>query len=303
MPLNAIHVTTNSAVAAGATRLDRPASLALSDDTHDYRIYALSEPLQPGDTLRLDFTVHVGRRGFATDGVDDVVTPKVTFLRNGLLPAIGYQPGRELSNPGQRRDHGLPAQPRRLSPDDTTVRWALAKVGAGRDRIMVESTIGTSATQRAVAPGALRRTWTERGRRYFEYATDRPIPNEFAIFSADYAVRAGRWRDVEIEVVHHPGHAWNADRMVASIRASLEHLSATLGPYPYKQLRLVEHPGSGTLHAFPINVSYEEGFALQNPSKDQRGVDFAFGIVAHELAHQWWGIQLLPAPAEGAGLG
>jgi ABC-type transport system involved in multi-copper enzyme maturation permease subunit len=297
--IDSLHVTTNPAVATGAMRLDRAASLALSDDPRGFRIYALAAPLRPGDTLRLDFTVRVGRRGFANDGVSDLVTARVAYLRNALLPAIGYQPDRELADLGERRDHGLPLRSPIPSLDDTTARHAVAWSGA--ERIAFEAVVGTDAAQRAVAPGALRRTWTERGRRYFHYATERPIRNDFALFSADYAVRAGRWRDVAIEVVHHPGHAWNADGMLAGVRASLEHLSAELGPYRYGQARLVEHPGSGTLHAFPINVSFEEGFALLDPKRDPRGLDFPFAIVAHEMAHHWWGDQLSPAPVEGAG--
>jgi hypothetical protein len=309
-PVESLHVTTHPAVATGPLTLDRPATLALSDDRHGYRILALREPLMPGDTVRLDFTVRVGRAGFASDGVDDLVAANGTYLRNGMLPRIGYQPDRELSDLGDRRAQGLSPQPRIPLLDDPTARHAVGRAGA--EQIAFEATIGTEARQRAVAPGALRRTWVDgRGRRYFHYAAERPIRNDFALFSAEYAVRAARWqpagsgpeRAVDIEVLHHPGHAWNVDGMVAGARAALEHLSAELGPYPHRQLRLVEHAGrSPTLHAYPINVSYQEGFALMDPSRDARGLDFPAGIVAHELAHQWWGGSLTPARAEGAAL-
>jgi len=300
VPVDSIHVSTHWDVVTGAMRLDRAASLALSDDEHGYRIYALAAPLRPGDTLRVDFTMRVGRRGFANDGASQPVSARVSYLRSTLFPAIGYQPGRELSDVGERRDHGLPPRARLASLDDTTARHAVARAGA--EQITFEGVVGTHAAQRAVAPGALRRTWAEHGRRYFAYATEQPILNDWALFSSEYAVRSARWRDVTLEVLHHPGHAWHVDRMLASMRASLEHLSATLGPYPYAQVRLVEHPGAGTLHAYPINVSFEEGFALFDASRDERGVDFASAIVAHELAHQWWGGQLTPAPVEGVTL-
>lgn len=60
------------------------------------------------------------------------------------------------------------------------------------------------------------------------------------------------------------------------------------GPYPYEQLRFVEHAGNGIgLHSSPINVSFEDGFALMSPEADRRGIDFPFAVVAHEVAHQW----------------
>lgn len=39
-----------------------------------------------------------------------------------------------------------------------------------------------------------------------------------------------------------------------------------------------------------------------DPAKDHRGVDFLFGVIAHEVAHQWWGNQVVPAEVEGAPL-
>ena len=327
--IDAIHVTAPPDVVTGALTLDRAATPAVVDDRLGYRVYALRAPLRPGDTLRLGWVVRVETRGFANAGASHLVAENGTFISNAQLPWIGYQGWRELDTPGDRRAHALPAKPAVPSLDDEAAR---RDVRAGAQRVMVEATIGTSMEQRAVAPGTLRRTWTEypsagsgqAPRRYFEYATERPIRNDFALFSARYAVRTARWpgpstgvrraaavspgqdpsadsgQAVEIEVLHHPGHASNVDRMLAGSRAALGYLSATLGPYPYRQLRLVEHPGSGGLHASPATIAFEEGAALLDPGRDDRGLDFPFAVVAHEVAHQWWGDQLTPAGVEGA---
>jgi ABC-2 type transport system permease protein len=47
-------------------------------------------------------------------------------------------------------------------------------------------------------------------------------------------------------------------------------------------------------------VTGGEGFFLLNP--EQEGFDAIFEIVAHEMGHQWWGMQLKPAFAEGGGV-
>jgi len=91
--------------------------------------------------------------------------------------------------------------------------------------------------------------------------------------------------------------------MVRSVQASLDYYTQQFGPYPHGQVRLVEHPGDGvSLHASPVNISYEEGFALLNPDDDPRNIDLPFAVVAHEVAHQWWGHTLIPAGVEGAAL-
>jgi hypothetical protein len=134
---------------------------------------------------------------------------------------------------------------------------------AGAERIAFEAVVGTDEGQVAVAPGRLRRTWSKDRRRYFHYVTDAPIRNDYAFFSAAYAVHGRRWNDVSIQIYHHPDHAWNLDPMVRSVEASLSYHAEQFGPYPQGQIRFVEYPGDAmTLHASPVNISCQEAFSL-----------------------------------------
>jgi len=83
----------------------------------------------------------------------------------------------------------------------------------------------------------------------------------------------------------------------------LDYYTKHFGPYPHRLIRLVERPGdSPSLHASPINMWFQEGFALLNPDADPRHFDFAFAVVAHEMAHHWWGNQVMPAFVQGGAL-
>jgi ABC-2 type transport system permease protein len=298
--IDTVHLATKSAVTTTAVRFDRRAKDVLSDEKLGHRVYALEPPLDPGESLRLDFEVHFKQRGFPNRGIEPSVVANGTYFTNqAWLPAIGYQADRELRNAADRRAHGLAERPAVPLLEDSAARHDAGRAA----RIMVEAVVGTDEGQVAIAPGRLRRTWTEGGRRYFHYATDAPIRNDYAFFSAAYAVREGRWNDVSIQILHHPAHAWNADRMVRSVQASLDYYTKQFGPYPHGQLRLVEHPGgSVVLHAAPVNISYAEAFSLLNPEGDTRNIDLPFAVVAHEVAHQWWGGTLIPAEVEGAAL-
>ena len=305
--IDTIHLAPSMAVETTGVRFDRPATALVVDDRLGHRIYALSAPLAPGDSLRLEFEVRFEPRGFSNAGLDASVVANGTYFTNGAwLPAIGYQPEREVANAAAREAHGLVRRPMMRAMDDEAARFDPDRV----TRVAIDSVVGTGSDQLAVAPGRLLRSWTENGRRYFHYATDAPIRNDYAFFSAAYAVREARWRardgsgpEVAIEVYHHPAHAWNVDRMVRSVQASLDYYTTMLGPYPHGQVRLVEHAGdSVTLHAAAINISYQEPFALLNPEKDTRQIDLPFAVIAHEMAHQWWGNALTPAAVEGAGL-
>lgn len=298
--IDSVHLATKPAVNTVALRFDPPAKNVLSDEEFGHRIYALETPLRPGESLQLDFEVRFKPRGFPNRGMDaSVVANGTYFTSDEWLPAIGYQADRELRRAGDRRKYRLAARPETPALGDVE-----AQSGRGRPaRIAFEAIVGTGERQVAVAPGRLRRTWTQGGRRYFHYATDAPIRNHYAFFSAAYAVREGRWKDTSIGIFHHPAHAWNVDRMIRSTQASLDYYTQQFGRYPHGQIRFVEQPGDGvSVHAAPVNISYEEGFSLLNPGADPRDIDLPFAVVAHEVAHQWWGATLTPAPVEGAAL-
>jgi hypothetical protein len=91
--------------------------------------------------------------------------------------------------------------------------------------------------------------------------------------------------------------------MVASVRASLDHYTRQFGPYPYSYLRMIENPdrgmGVGTEAAM---IEYGEGFSLLNPGNGPQDLDIVFAVVAHGVARGWWGMQVVPADVEGAGL-
>ncbi|CAA9310418.1 MAG: hypothetical protein AVDCRST_MAG56-6270 [uncultured Cytophagales bacterium] len=299
--IDSIHVATAPEVETRALAFSRPAARVLADEGLHHQIYALTEPLRPGDSLRLDFRVHAAPRGFRESGIDPSVATNGTYFTDDWLPGVGYRKGRELVTAGDRREYGLAPRPVIASLYD-----AGAREGRG-EGITFEAVVGTGADQVAVAPGALRRTWKAGDRRYFHYATDGPVGAGagYAFFSARYAVHREEWiapadslragadsrrpgRRVAIQVFHHPGHTGHLDRTLRSVRASLDYYSANFGPYPRGYLSVVERPGNGTgMHADAGMITHAEGFTHWNPGNDPGSHDHPYAIVAHEMAHQW----------------
>jgi hypothetical protein len=163
VPIDSIHVATARDVATEPVTFDRAATRVLADDTLGHHIYALATPLTPGDSVLLRFTVRYAARGFANDGIDASVVRNGSYVAPyAWLPRIGYQASRALTNAADRRAHGLAPHPYYRPLGDTAARYDV------EPRIAFEAIVGTDAGQTAVAPGRLRRTWTERGRRYFD---------------------------------------------------------------------------------------------------------------------------------------
>jgi hypothetical protein len=159
----------------------------------------------------------------------------------------------------------------------------------------------------------LRRTWTERGRRYFQYSTDAPIGNEWAFFSANYDVQEGQWdggptksgRPVTIRIFHDPRHTAPLDNMMRSVRASLDYYTKQFAPYRYGHINIVEHPsapGTGA-HADASMISYGQGWAYWIPTHESRRLDLPYAVMGHEMGHQWSlplaHVEGLPFLAEG----
>ena len=301
--IRSVHVETPSGpnYKVRSLTFDRTAKPELVDRKHGYRIFALERPLAPGESLRFSFDVSLHPRGFPHGG------PQTTLLENGtyfdrlLLPFIGYQPF-EVSSAKDRERHGLPPRPLLPEPDDPEARRFYSRFRNG-DRIHVETIVGTAPDQIAVVPGVLRRSWTENGRRYFHYGTRVPETFGTAVFSARYAVHEGQWRPstdeaVALQIFHHPPHRQNLDRMTAGMKAALDYYTSAFGPFPYRELRVVEIPPySINARAFPSAMAMAEQNFITRTGHGL--VDLTFFGVAHEIAHHWWGGQVRPAYAKG----
>ena len=307
-PVDSVHLSTNPhwPVVLRDVRFDRPSTLALDDGAHGFRIYALGRPLAPGDSLVMTFETSLAARGFRnreTLSANAALLGRFTHVDNRLLlPSIGYQ--REyLENaaPAVRRAHGLPPRDRRRSIDDSAAR-RIPRGTPESDWIAFEATVGTDAGQTPVLPGTLQRTWTADGRRYFHYRADAPIPNWYSALSGAYAEHRARWSGVDVRVLHHPAHAFNVERMVREAGASLDYYSTRFGPYPFRQLTLVEFPRYGSFgRAYPGQMLFTEGHPIAVARSDEPGADadVPLLVTAHEIAHQWWGQMVKGADVEG----
>lgn len=274
------------------------AKISFDDPGLGYRMYRLAEPLQPGASLTIGFRTAYESKGFVNGRSNTNVVANGTFLNNrDYFPHLGYNSRDELEE--ERTKYGLPPLERLKPPGDPRGR-AENTFARGSDWLSLDTTVSTSADQIAVAPGDLQRAWTATGRRYFHYKTTTLIKGTWSYLSARYAVKRDRWRDVAIEIYHHPEHAYNVDRMVFAIKKSLDYFTANFSPYQHRQVRILEFPGYANFaQSFPNTIPYSEtlGFVA-----DLRGdkLDYVFYATAHEVAHQWWGHQIAPANVQGA---
>ncbi len=286
-----------------AFSFDKSAHLILEDTTFRFNHYLLSEPMQPGDSLELSFEVWNKTNTFLTQ--HSPVLRNGTFLNNfELFPSLGY-PGGVLENNQVRREYGLPDLEPSPLPSDSS---ALGNHSLSRDSDWVhfEATVSTSVDQMAIAPGYLQKEWIENGRRYFHYKMDSKMLNIYSFNSARYEVKKDRWKDVALEIYYHKGHEYNLERMMDGMKAALAYGSENFSSYQHTQARIIEFPKTfgNFAQAFPNTIPFSEGrgFIADVDDTEDGGVDYAFDVTVHEMAHQWWAHQVIGADVAGSGV-
>ncbi|KAA9325317.1 hypothetical protein F0P96_20155 [Hymenobacter busanensis] len=305
-PIDSVHLMGQTDAEVKQLTLGRPAKEVLHDEIGDadYRILRLQQPLQPGDSVQLNFDLRYTNPGFPNRGSSTAVVYNGTFMNSEMLPHIGYQPNWELDDDDTRKEQGLKPKPRMASVRDSAARMN-TYISNDADWIRFETTVSTSPDQIAIAPGYLQKEWTKDGRRYFHYKMDAPILNFYSFLSARYAVHKAQWKGVPIEIYYQPGHEYNLQRMVRGVQLGLDYYTAHFGPYQHRQVRILEFPGySSFAQSFPNTIPFSEsiGFVADVDSTDPKDIDYPLYVTAHEVAHQWFAHQIIGGNVQGSTL-
>jgi ABC-2 type transport system permease protein len=294
-PLARPHIKVNQLSFAGGQ------SALIDDPTLGFYLYQLPQPLPPHARVQLTFALEYDNPGFENSQPNTDIVRNGTFINDRYSPYIGYAPDIELTDDSMRHKHGLDKARRLPTLDDVAAR----QYNSGSfdaDWINFEATVSTSPDQIGIAPGYLQKEWLQDGRRYFQYKMDAPILNLYSIQSGEYSVRRDKWNNVNLEIYYHPGHEFDLDTMMESMKTTLAYCSTNFSPFQFHQLRIIEFPGYATFaESFANTIPFSEsiGFITKISDKED-AVNMPFYVTAHETGHQWWGHQVMSAYVQGA---
>jgi len=287
-----------------------PVSIDSQYRDYQYFIYKLEHPLSPDDSINIHFNQILTPQGWDMSGDIGSVLHNGTFIRTNEFPTLGYNKKYEIGDSIDRALFDLPARVDKAPIDDFN-ELRIARTGSDARGVTTNITIGTCNDQTAVTSGVLTRQWTEDNRNYFQYQTTEPIINFYAMLSGRYDVLKDQWTSgvhlqqqgrsvVDLEIYHHPRHNYNLERMMASMKASLDYYSTQFSPYQYQQLRIVEFPRYQEFaQSFPNTIPFSESIGFMLDIDDEEDVDMTYYVTAHEVAHQWWGMQVETANVQG----
>ncbi len=283
-PIATVHVATRRD--AKATRVSIPGAHLTTDARFAVHRFDLARPLQPGERTALHFELTL----------EEMAEENGTLIMSFLTyPSLGYRPSYELTDPKERAKRGLGAMsaPELEDPEAAST---------GESAIDFEATLSTSADQTAITSGRLVREWSEGNRRFFHYRSEAPVRNLFAIESGRYSVAKRQAGDVEVSVAYHPEHRANVQAVLDTAVKTLAYCGREFGPYPHKQMKLVEVPASAGFGAYatPDTILLNENRTMLIDLREKTRLDLLGRRVAHEVGHLWWGHTLVPESRSGS---
>jgi aminopeptidase N len=299
-PLREIHLNFDRDLMVEALSIEgaRPTK---TYDRFNYRIFTFDTPLQPGEKRRLTFTTTRLQRGFKNRGDTVRVVDNGTFINDReIAPSFGIGRDGLLQDRAKRRKYGLPPERRMAKLGDSASR-AYTYLRHDSDWVQADLTVSTVADQIPIAPGYKVSDIVANGRRTAHFRTEAPIQNFFSIQSARYAVRTEPYKGIDLAIYYDPQHAWNIERMLKAMKASLDYYQANFSPYQFRQARILEFPDYAQFaQSFANTIPYSEGIGFIANYKDPEKIDLVTYVTAHELAHQWWAHQVIGADQQGS---
>jgi len=306
-PIETLHVRMMVPMVS-LNEIDIPGAKLVKDDVlNKHQIYQFDSPLQPGATGTLTFKTKYEKRGLASYPVDRRAfefdaqpAPNGAYLTSlGFAPVLGgLNSASFLSGNNLRRKYGLePVLPTPPLEDEA----GRMRSYVGVDRVNTDITVTTDEDQTLIMTGAHVSESVANGRRTARYVSPIPTLNFITIQSARYGVKTEDANGVKVSVYYHPKHPWNVDRMLSVMKDSLDYYRKNYGPYQYDYARIIERPDyGGGANSAPGTVGYSEKAGFTMDFRDPKRLDFLAYVTAHELAHQYWFHQVMPADVQGA---
>jgi ABC-2 type transport system permease protein len=316
-PISQVHISDAHPGAFGAINIEpalsnihfsRPFHVVSVSSNHMYTIYQFETPVAPGETVDMTFNTAHTSRGFRDGHEIPDFAYSGTFFDNSYFPTIGYDTGVELQDPRRRREEhlgDLEVLPHRGDPWGSLISVDYVKY---RTTVSTSDSDSEGKPQTAISPGYLQRDWHENGRHYFTYDMGNvPMADFISYNSGRYDVTRDTYEGlngpIAIEVYHIPTHKFDVQDMIDASKAGLAYYERNYGPYQYRQYRIIEYPRYRQFaESLPNTVPFSEAIGFIDRVEKPDDLDECYFVTAHELAHQWWGHQLIGGNVEGSNM-
>lgn len=256
---------------------------------HSY-LFTLNEPLAPGHSLTVEFTMSLIYNGFSALDGEHYVTKGGAYIEfEDLMPRFGFNDSYLLSDTKTRKEQGLAPL---LWPSPTQTN-AVAR----DDWLKFNAVISTEAPQQVVTVGKLQERWQQGGRNYAKYQSEQDIIAQLAIMSAEYDHFEAEHNGVDISIYHSPKHQNDNDDLLDALTYTMDYFADNILAYQQAHFVIAELPYFSSAQSFGsaqpnMYVGVENRFFHLNHQDAATNQHLAG--VAHEFGHQYFGFALEP---------
>lgn len=277
-------------------KLER-ATLVNTDPKHGIFEFQFDTPINPGDTVRLEFSADGSHKGLQS-GHDLVDNGSFVHLRD-FSPFLGYTQSLEIRNNTERIKRGLPKQ---TIEQPSATDFDVMESGFGR--VNFETILSVPTSQTGITVGRLEEEWIENNRNYYRFTSQNPVAPAISYHSGVYEVEQEEYEGIALEHYFHPEHTFNNSTIMNSMKYTLDYAQQEFGDYHLDHLRIAEIPSFWRFGGYAASgmISMVEDNLYLVDERDPEDFSLVAKRTIHEVAHQWWGHMLSTQNVSGGAI-
>ena len=262
-------------------------TLIFKNKLHKGYLFQLKKGLLPSEELKVRFSLNYKVNGFS---ISKEIRKNGSYLQHSKFePIFGYLEQFEISDMKERKRRDLPKKLPEASFHDHHKKESKFNFS----KIDFEAIVSTSKNQKATSSGQLLSQWEKDDRNYYHFKSKDKIDGNIGYFSAKYTTRKTKYNDVNIEISHHPMHHHNIDEIFRISKLTLDYCAKSFGAYPHDHLRFAQTPsGLGFGGRAMSGMIAMSSSIFTKDIRSNLTINYTGKVIIHEIAHQWWGLQL-----------
>jgi ABC-2 type transport system permease protein len=257
------------------------------------RLVDFKTPIAIDQEITMDFEIAYNRVLFSDYDKIEVrsIQKNGTFLDTTVLPTLGFNFGKIASEPSLlTRD-----LKNKIDERDTS-----KNIFSGFANIIeATTTITTDQDQKAIAPGKLESETVESGRNKYVYKNPKML-FFLNVMSGKYANKTFDVDGIKVDIFFNPDHTANIEEISMATKDSIQYYNKVYGRYPLDYLRIVEFGSGQYAQSFAGSITIGDSIFIAKVEDKPSSLNIPYWITAHEVAHQWWGHQLIASQGKGS---
>ncbi len=265
-----------------------------------YARYRFDPAMLPGESRSVQFDLDLDFSHFP-GGEARLETSGTSLYLNDVMPdVLGYTPYPAMSDPKKRKEHGLPPERAHIATLDEAWGRDYNSLFGQVDQIDFEGTYSVNKGQVAFMGGELVRSWEEGDRAYFHYKSQTPISFALTLQQGEYDVLRDTAAGVNLAIYYNPADDYHVADFMDHFKKTVTFMTSEVGAFPYKEFRIIQKAFGAGANSNSGQLTFGEFAGFVSDLDADTSVDWGTHVIGHEAGHNWWGIMVPSAKAEGS---